>query len=442
MYQITLGFRSLFYRKRQYFSLFLVCMVGMIISLSSIYIATGMIKSLNTKAKIYYGGDLVFMRSFEKDLSITDYEQYEEEFRHIFAKDAVISSRFDYDARRTSVYYEGTEGFFQTIKGIDFQKEYDLFSRFNFVDGGISDFAKGENGVLISEQMAKTLGARVGDELTFMLMGDTSSMDMMTTTYAELKKYINTAQIIVKGIFKDSSVFGMYTAYMDFTYLKQLDGRNENFANRICINFPDREPSTFEVFRYQKLLAKKYTMFPVVTDKDRFIKLQPLFTEPTCALIPLSANLKDVKTMEKAMNAIISFVIIVLTLIIIVGIGSTYRVLIMKRINEIGIYMAIGMKKSSIAATLLFESLFLLILGCIAGFLLSQVLCAVLSLVDFSFIPSFDIFLEDGNLNPAVDVIKSIAVISSVVIATLFAVLYSTLKSIKIMPVQALAVTE
>ena len=109
MYQITLGFRSLFYRKRQYFSLFLVCMVGMIISLSSIYIATGMIKSLNTKAKIYYGGDLVFMRSFEKDLSITDYEQYEEEFRHIFAKDAVISSRFDYDARRTSVYYEGTE---------------------------------------------------------------------------------------------------------------------------------------------------------------------------------------------------------------------------------------------------------------------------------------------------------------------------------------------
>ncbi len=442
MYQITLGLRSLLYRKRQYFSLFLVCMVGVAISLTSIYLTTGMIRSLNTKAKIYYGGDLVFMRSFDKDLSIFDYEQYEEEFKKIFARDAIISSRFDYDARHTSVYYEGTEGFLQTIKGVDFQKEQELFSRFNFVEGGISDFARGENGVLISEPMAKTLGVRVGDDVTFMLLGDTSSMDMMTTAYSELKKYINTAQIVVKGIFKDSSIFGMYTAYMDVTYLKQLDGRADNFANRICINFPDRVPSHSEIARYQKALGKKYTMFPVVTNKNQFIKLQPLFTEPTCVLIPLSANLQDVETMEKAMNAIITFVIIVLTLIIIAGIGSTYRVLIMKRINEIGIYMAIGMKKEAITATLLFESLFLLLLGCLAGFLFSQVLCAILSGIDFSFIPTFDIFLEEGNLNPVIDVIKSVAVISSVVIATLFAVLYSTLKSIKIMPVEALAVTE
>ena len=51
-------------------------------------------------------------------------------------------------------------------------------------------------------------------------------------------------------------------------------------------------------------------------------------------------------------------------------------------------------------------------------------------------------FLEKGNLCPRLDVIKSVTVVISVIAFTVLAVLYSTLKSIKIMPVEALAVTE
>ena len=158
-------------------------------------------------------------------------------------------------------------------------------------------------------------------------------------------------------------------------------------------------------------------------------------------LIPLSANLNDVEIMELAMDAVISFIIVILTVIIVAGIGSTYRVLIMKRITEIGIYMAVGMKKRSIIFTLLFESFLLLFAGCLFGLVLTGFFCSLISIFDFSFIPSFDMFLEKGNLSPHMDVIKSVAVIASVIIVTLLAVLYSTVKSIKIMPVQALAVT-
>ena len=146
--------------------------------------------------------------------------------------------------------------------------------------------------------------------------------------------------------------------------------------------------------------------------------------------------------MRLAMDAVITFIVMILTVIIIAGIGSTYRVLIMKRINEIGIYMAVGMKKLSIIKTLLFEAMLLLAFGCLGGILLTFVSCSVLSLFDFSFIPSFDMFLEKGNLKPVLDVIKSVLVIASVIAFTTLAVLYATLKSIKIMPVEALATTE
>ncbi|MBP5284323.1 MAG: FtsX-like permease family protein, partial [Treponema sp.] len=178
-----------------------------------------------------------------------------------------------------------------------------------------------------------------------------------------------------------------------------------------------------------------------VDDKDDFIDEEG-FPVETWALVPLSANLNDVEIMQFAMDGIITFIVIILTLIIVAGIGSTYRVLIMKRINEIGIYMAVGMKKRSITATLLFESFILLVLGTLAGIILSGGICWVISLFDFSFIPSFDMFLEKGNLIARLDVFKSVMVIVSVIFVTLLAVLYSTRKSIRIMPVQALAVTE
>ena len=61
MIETTLGFRSLIYRKKQYISLFLICFFGTAISLFSLFMSRGMLDSLNEKALVYYGGDLVVM---------------------------------------------------------------------------------------------------------------------------------------------------------------------------------------------------------------------------------------------------------------------------------------------------------------------------------------------------------------------------------------------
>ncbi len=428
MYQTIIALRSLIYRKKQYVSLFFVCMAGVAISLASIAISNGMIKSLNQKAKIYYGGDIALMCSVNDDgLNIYDYDMHVDAIKSVLPKDAIVSPRMDFDARYSSFYFEGVQALQNVIKGIDFNTEKDLISSFTFVDGGI-DGMDDSNGVLISSPIAKMLNVHVGDEITFQL--------------ETVDNYLNTVQVEVKGIFQDSSVFGMYTSYMDFEFIRDTYGRPKNYANRICVNFPNRTVSEKELHDYYDSLSKVLNMFPWVDDKNDYIGATDNFKIETWGFIPLSANLNDVEIMELAMDAIITFIVAILTLIIIAGIGSTYRVLIMKRITEIGIYMAVGMKKHSIISTLLFEALILLIIGCIGGILLNAVFCSVISLFDFSFIPSFDMFLEKGNLCPRIDVIKSVMVIVAVIAFTVLAVLHATLKSIKIMPVQALAITE
>lgn len=429
MYQLKLGLRSLFYRKIQYRSLFLVCMFGVAVSLTAIFINNGMIRAMNEKAKIYYGGNFAFL-NYEKDdsdLRIDNYKDVYEKICSIFQDKAIVSYRFDLDARHSSFYFEGTQALQQTIKGCNFELEKELFEKMGIVSGDFN-IKKGTNGILISKPIAELLNVKVGDTMTFMIrrIDDTT----------------NTEMVKICGIFQDSSVFGMYTSYMDFDFLKECYGRDENFANRIVVNFPNKFLSEKESVFYQKKFEKVFNMFPLVSKKSDFLDIDSSHTEKISALIPLSANLTDVKIMDKAMDLVVTFIIVMLVLIIVAGIGSTYRVIIMKRLNEIGIYMAIGMNKKSIVLTILFESIVLLFFGCFCGFLLSEVFCFIVSLFDFSFIPAFDIFLIKGHISSFVSFFESFLVITSVIIFTLLAVLYSTWKSIKILPVQALSVVE
>jgi len=428
MYQTKIALRSLLYRKTQYISLFLVCLFGVAISLAAISISTGMIHSLNQKARIYYGGDFALMCAKDDGLEIYDYQEKLEQIKVLLPSSAIVNPRLDFDARHSSYYFEGVQALQQTIKGVNFKNEKELLSSFTFVEGGVEDITE-DNAVLISAPIARMLSVHVGDQITFQL----ETRD----------DYLNTVPILVKGIFQDSSVFGMYTSYMDFNFLKKAYGRPENFANRICVQLADRNITDKDYHAIYDTLSSQMNFYPYVTNKDDYIDAaEDDFDVETWGFIPISANLNEVEIMQLAMNAVITFIVVILTIIIIAGIGSTYRVLIMKRITEIGIYMAVGMKKKAIIQTLLFESLLLLVFGCLAGIILTAVFCNIISIFDFSFIPSFDLFLEKGNLRPRVDFIKSMIVIVSVIVVTLIAVLHSTLKSIKIMPVQALAVTE
>ena len=128
MIETTLGFRSLIYRKKQYISLFLICFFGTAISLFSLFMSRGMLDSLNEKALVYYGGDLVVMSNNHSDRFIPDHKNMIEKLKKIMPSDAVITERYDFSAgTNVSLYYEGEEVLQRVIKAVDFEKESYLF---------------------------------------------------------------------------------------------------------------------------------------------------------------------------------------------------------------------------------------------------------------------------------------------------------------------------
>ena len=181
-------------------------------------------------------------------------------------------------------------------------------------------------------------------------------------------------------------------------------------------------------------------MFPLVDDKRIFYnQLANGFKDFTWALVPLSANLSDVSVMEIALKVVSFFMISMLVVIIVTGIGSTWRVIVMKRLGELGIYRSVGMQRHVLLATLLWEAVFLVFAGCTCGVFFALLAQKLIQFVDFTFIPSFDIFLTDGKIIPRTDWLGGASVIALVCVATLAVVLYSVRKTTTIMPSIALS---
>ena len=185
-------------------------------------------------------------------------------------------------------------------------------------------------------------------------------------------------------------------------------------------------------------------MFKLVNDKYDFYDplLAGQFSEPIYAFIVLDANMEDLGVIIDAMKIITSLVIAALVIIIVVGISSTYKVIVMKRINEIGIYKAIGMERGSVILLLLSEAFVLLISGCACGLGFCLLLEFIVKQFNFSFIPAFDMFLTNGYIVPMNSFCGAMLIFMVIIITTITAVLFSLRAAIRITPVQALTVTE
>ena len=428
MFYSKLSLASLLSNKKQYTSLFIVCLVGTALILSATMITDGMLSSVRQKARQYYGGDIQFLggnRSFD----IKNPDEIILKLDNAIEQKKVFYKRYDYDAKNTLLYFEGESVRQRVFKGVDFEAEKELFSKFNFLEGDAKSIPE-HNSIVISSPIAEKLGIKSGDSITLQIR----------TVYG----YTNTINLIVTGIFKDSSIFGMYTSYIDIDALRSATGYPKNYVNRICILFKNGVPSDNEIRKIQKTLEKDFNIYPQTDDKNIFYdallkdKTQKM---PLYALITLDTNIKDLEMLIDALKTVVILITIILLAIISVGIASSYRVIVMKRITEIGIYRALGMKHSGVRKLFLTESFLLIIISFIASSMLSALICVTLAQFKLSFIPAFDIFLTEGHLLSKVKPIKLLLLLLVIIVTTLGSILFTIRKAIKISPVGALATT-
>ena len=143
----------------------------------------------------------------------------------------------------------------------------------------------------------------------------------------------------------------------------------------------------------------------------------------------------------KALSFVTLLITVILVAIIAVGIGSTYRVIVMKRITEIGIYRAIGMNSRGVKKVFLFETLFLLLAGFICGIVLAGLISLLVSYLNLSVIPAFDIFLTAGRLLPKFNPAKWLLLLGIIAVTTILSVLFTIRNIVHISPVNAFATT-
>lgn len=417
---------SLISRAKQYKSLFAVCAVGVCVMLSVLMITDGMLRSMNEKARQYYGGDFQILGGYHLNHPSSEDEKVLEALSKVVPSSATVSSRYTYDARNESYYFEGQSVRQRVIQGVDFNKEEPLFSKFTFVEGSAQNAEQGSS-VLLSYPIASKLGVHIGDTVTLFISTN--------------EGYKNTIELVVRGIFQDSSIFGMYTSYVDINSLMTALNNQELYTNRICIYYTDRTPSMSELKRVHSELSEYIEMSPLSENKGDFYDAIKHCDDALYGLIPLDANVSDLHLLVQALHGIVFAIVVMLVIIISVGISSTFRVIVMKRTVESGTFRALGMNPSGLMLMYFTEVLLLLLSGCVLGFIGSLIITHIASGFNLSFISGFDMFLTGGCLAPVLNPAGVIFLTGIILVTTLGAVLFTLRKLVHISPVGALTAT-
>lgn len=421
--------KSLACRAKQYKSLFAVCAVGVCVMLSVLMVTDGMLDSMTEKMRQYYGGD--FMILGDNPL-LSNYTDVMEALREILPKDAEVSYRDKKDSGDKSLFFEGASVRQRSLQGVNFAMEKALFDNFNFVEGGAEERSEHDS-ILISKPAADKLGVHIGDNVVLLLK----------TPFG----YQNTVDLVLTGIFQDSSVFGMYTAYLDYEAFRKALGfaaydtpeLSYKMIDKVCVYYPGGAPSKNELLRVYSELQKRFDMFPFSFDKCDWQNYETPEEKRVFAMIPLAANVSDLQKLSNALRAIVALVVVMLVAIISVGISSTFRVIVLKRAVEGGTFRALGMKPSGLMALYFAEILLLLLSGTAVGFAASLVIVKAASAYNLSFISGFDLFLTGGRLAPSLYAGEAAVLVGIIFVTTLGAVLFTLRKLVHISPVGALA---
>ena len=151
-------------------------------------------------------------------------------------------------------------------------------------------------------------------------------------------------------------------------------------------------------------------------------------------LYTMPVYLSEVSDLLGAMNIIAYFLYGMMLLIILVSAAVTYRLILHERSKEIGVMRTIGFYGGDLRMVLWAE---LFALGCaalLAGFLLAWILGQALTLLSFSWLPSFEIFMKDGKLIsmylPKTVIINIVSVFVVLSAATLVPAFRSSKKSL------------
>jgi putative ABC transport system permease protein len=397
--------------KRRYGFLFSALVFGFAVVTLITSLKDGMYNNVYYSAQSHYAGDIIAVKyNYETGMHFFE----EKEISAITNAAEAVNLKPNHTVLRTLfgddgvVYFNGNAVRLKYIVGCDWEAEEHLFSKMRFVVKPDSSY--GADGIVLSEPVARKLGA---------VMGDSIIMEVNT-----LWGQKNTGIFIVKGIVYDSSIFGYYKVYISRLTLNRLLLLNDTDCFSVGFFFDSKSNIEQKRILLQEALSDNLQMGPLVHNRDELSRETEQWAEGSrIFLYTLPVYLSEISDLLGAMNILTYFLFGMMLLIIFVSAAVTYRLILHERAREMGIMRAIGFYGGDLRLVLWTEVIALGIISLCAGFALALLLSGLSSLISFSWFPSFEIFQKNGKLSVLYlpkTVLLNVALVFAVLICAAF----------------------
>ncbi len=217
-----LAFRNLLLQKKRYTLIFIAILLGFALITVLTGTAYGCMETVMIKAARYFSGHVSVTGYLHNDRNI----EYPEGIISYIKESSLpirnVSKRTLYKGKEARLYFGGNSVRLRRQIGIDFESEWDEISGLPFLEGSIDEMAgdKGVNGIFVSSAASRLLGARLGDNVTLYVKADNGQH--------------NTATMIVRGIFNETSIFG-YATYLRNEDLNALLLRDKGASTDLAV---------------------------------------------------------------------------------------------------------------------------------------------------------------------------------------------------------------
>jgi len=291
------------------------------------------------------------------------------------------------------------------LVGIDPENEQSVTNLYTkIIDGAYFEGVK-RNPIVIGEKLAKKLKVKVRSKIV--------------VTVTEMDGTLSGGSFRVAGIFKTAnSTYDEMRAFVRADDLQNLIKIDDNVAHELAIRMTENNMED----ELASQLKSEYPNFQTLT-----------WTE----LMP------DMKMMNESMEFMIYIFVIIILLALGFGIVNTMLMVILERVKELGMLMAIGMNKLRVFTMIVLETIFLSLVGGIVGIALAVGLTIITGKTGLD----LSLWAEglssqgfDTMVYPTIGIDSVIIVTILVIITGILSAIYPARKAIKLNPAEAIRI--
>ena len=422
---LQLAWRNFFRQRQRYRVLGAALVLGAVVFSVLFGVTASLTQTVREKAARYFSGDLDVLSYYNPDNHIIKNEKaIEKAYKESGIDIKYYHKRSLYYAADAQLFFNGSSLIQRRVIGLDFKVEQADFDRMDFVQGTPLP-SKNRMDIWISDDTAHRLHVRVGDSVLL----------MVKTVHG----FSNTINLLVRGIFADTSFFG-FACYMDYQTLNEALGRPKDAVTELGVTLGPNSSQDESARRLVSVLSRYVPVLPLFPTKDAMDAYagKANLTKSTYGVLTLTSRLKQINDLTGGIRIVNLLLSLVFILVVTIGVFNTYQMIIFERTREIGTMRAMGMSRTALVLVFLAESAILGLFSALLGMVLGAGALWGLGSFHFPGNAVVDMFLVNGSLAWAWPWQNVLAVVAGMLLTGVLGSFYPAWKASMQKPVDAL----